>query len=185
MTGPSYLYVLDARRLRSRHRVPVAPIRGRNVKRLVTDDGTTTTLFHPPRFAYESTAPSLAASVAAFIMPTTEPLSEMFSPATAVGSAATVTQVGLHPCLQVPELVDMIFRWLGEDPVYAPMTLNSLARTCHWFLEPALDVLWSNLPSIGPLICVLPEDAWSKEKNRPPARNTVVCTADSCTLSSH
>ena len=92
----------------------------------------------------------------------------------AASNGVAVAQVRLHPCLQVPELVDMIFRWLGRDPIYGPRTLSSLARTCRWFLEPALDVLWSNLPSVGPLMCVLPADAWSIEKNTPPARNTVV-----------
>ncbi|KAI0765967.1 hypothetical protein BD413DRAFT_161701 [Trametes elegans] len=53
-------------------------------------------------------------------------------------------------------------------------TLPSLARTCRAFQEPALNALWSCLPSITPLILTLPPDAWMLERveeaNHPPYR---------------
>ncbi|KZT73900.1 hypothetical protein DAEQUDRAFT_808067 [Daedalea quercina L-15889] len=76
---------------------------------------------------------------------------------------AAVQQDRMHPCLQVPELLDIIFHWLGDGPSPSAGSLASLACTCRSFLEPALDVLWSNLANIGPLIKLLPEDVWSCE----------------------
>ncbi|KAH9936201.1 uncharacterized protein B0H18DRAFT_972814 [Fomitopsis serialis] len=66
----------------------------------------------------------------------------------------------MHPCLQITELLDIIFRQLDEDPVFSACTLASLALTCRMFVEPALDVLWGRLTSFGPLITLFPEDAW-------------------------
>jgi len=71
----------------------------------------------------------------------------------------------MHPCLQITELLDIIFRQLDEDIVFSASTLASLALTCRMFVEPALDVLWGRLTSFGPLIALFPEDAWSRKDN--------------------
>lgn len=45
----------------------------------------------------------------------------------------------MHRCLQIPEIIAMIVSWLTQcEP-----DLLALALTCHTFLEPCLDELWS------------------------------------------
>lgn len=39
-------------------------------------------------------------------------------------------------------------------------TLASLARTCRLFHEPAINVIWRDIPDLLPLIHTLPEDLW-------------------------
>lgn len=56
----------------------------------------------------------------------------------------------------------MIFRSLG-DLETSTTALARLARTCRLFSAPALDILWSRLPSIGPLLRLLSEDKWINE----------------------
>lgn len=73
----------------------------------------------------------------------------------------------MHLCLQVPEILRAIlnavsdreagFHWLLEDEGAA---LASAARTCRLFYEPAMDCLWSVLPSSSFLMATLPQDVW-------------------------
>ena len=68
--------------------------------------------------------------------------------------------LGMHQCLRTPELLSHIL----ED-VYAEESglkdMAALAVACQTFREPALDILWRSLPSLGPLLRCLPEDAYT------------------------
>jgi F-box-like len=61
----------------------------------------------------------------------------------------------MHPCLQIPEIIRAIFSWLSQDD---GGTLAALSLTCRNFYEPASDRLWSDLPSVVPLVRCLPDD---------------------------
>jgi hypothetical protein len=58
----------------------------------------------------------------------------------------------MHRCLQIPEIVRTIFLWLERDW----STLAALAVTCQAVHDPASDLLWSNLPSLAPLVRCFP-----------------------------
>lgn len=93
-----------------------------------------------------------------------EPLSTFKSLTIDHHAAHAAAQTRIHPCLRVPELVDLIFRSFEElDLPPSLAALASLARTCRLFSEPALDVLWSRLPSIAPLLKLFPEEKWIEE----------------------
>ena len=69
----------------------------------------------------------------------------------------------MHHCLYISEVLYLIFKFvrqcdvqLHQGPPVGKKTLASLARTCHLFSSPALDVLWQDLYSFCPLIEVLP-----------------------------
>lgn len=69
----------------------------------------------------------------------------------------------MHHCLYVSEVLYIIFKFVRHGdiqlhlgPQVGKKTLASLARTCHLFSAPALDVLWHDLYSFDPLIKVLP-----------------------------
>jgi hypothetical protein len=66
----------------------------------------------------------------------------------------------MHHCLYISEVLNLIFQFvdvqLHQGPQVCKKTLASLARTCHLFSSPALDVLWHDLYSFDPLIKVLP-----------------------------
>ena len=73
----------------------------------------------------------------------------------------------MHPCLLVPDLVRLIAEectWVHRSPeehsndLQGQHTLNSLARTCRAFLEPALDMLWYRQDTLTYLFKCLPED---------------------------
>ena len=69
----------------------------------------------------------------------------------------------MHHCLYISEVLNLIFNFVGhcdvqlhQGPQVGRKTLASLARTCHLFSSPALDVLWHELYSFDPLIKVFP-----------------------------
>ncbi|KAJ7634541.1 hypothetical protein FB45DRAFT_829810 [Roridomyces roridus] len=64
----------------------------------------------------------------------------------------------MHPCLDVTEMVDLIFTGLKK---YRP-TLAALARTCRGFHEPALDVLWSEQDTLRHVLKCLPSSLWEE-----------------------
>ncbi|CAA7266226.1 unnamed protein product [Cyclocybe aegerita] len=70
----------------------------------------------------------------------------------------------MHYCLQVPELVSNIFQYCraNDEAVYrrSPRlkSLPALAQTCQFFLAPALDAHWHTIPSLEPLLNLLPQD---------------------------
>jgi hypothetical protein len=70
----------------------------------------------------------------------------------------------MHPSLEIEEILRCIFEFVYGDPLLQPKrrSLANLAITCRTFLRPALETLWFHLPSLGPLIMCLPEDAWVK-----------------------
>jgi hypothetical protein len=69
----------------------------------------------------------------------------------------------MHHCLYISEVLNLIFKFVRhcdvqfhQGPRMGQKTLASLARTCHVFSSPALDVLWHDLYSFDPLIKVFP-----------------------------
>lgn len=63
----------------------------------------------------------------------------------------------MHPALHVDELVRLIVQHCDDLPYKEHQsTLFNLALTCKPLLEPALDSLWSRLPSVIPLMSLLP-----------------------------
>lgn len=46
----------------------------------------------------------------------------------------------------------------GLNTTVSPKELLHLARTSRYLSEPALDVIWHTLPSIWPLLLLLPKD---------------------------
>ncbi|KAG8214868.1 hypothetical protein J3R82DRAFT_10035 [Butyriboletus roseoflavus] len=69
----------------------------------------------------------------------------------------------MHHCLYISEVLGLIFEsvryWDDQcqrEPQVGKKTLASLARTCHLFSPPALDILWHDLYSFDPLLKILP-----------------------------
>ncbi|KAJ7150095.1 hypothetical protein C8R43DRAFT_1128150 [Mycena crocata] len=65
----------------------------------------------------------------------------------------------MHDCWNVAENTLMIFHQLGGHKKLS--ALNSLARTCRMFSEPALDLLWETQKDILPLLQCLPPHIWT------------------------
>lgn len=74
----------------------------------------------------------------------------------------------MHHCLQLPELLFLIFSFLVQgDSDFVPYavhqhrsgrsTLRALACTCRDFFDPALDVLWGSGCHFASLLSVLPQ----------------------------
>ncbi|KAF8834730.1 hypothetical protein BDN67DRAFT_975810 [Paxillus ammoniavirescens] len=82
----------------------------------------------------------------------------------------------MHPCLNIAEIQERIFAHVRGPVLYegkldyrqrqsiatARRALAALARTCGSFTDPALDVLWYDLDTFGPLLRPLPLDVWSR-----------------------
>lgn len=72
----------------------------------------------------------------------------------------------MHRCLYIPEVLVLIIRELRhlarlQRKLRArcdSSVLGPLARTCKAFNEPAISVLWEELPSLSPVLGLLPED---------------------------
>ena len=67
----------------------------------------------------------------------------------------------MHRCLQIQELLSIIFRY-----VRIQKTLARLARTCTDFRDPALNVLWHTQNTLLPLFKCLPRNAWVMKKEK-------------------
>ncbi|KAF8142028.1 hypothetical protein EV363DRAFT_1426021 [Boletus edulis] len=64
----------------------------------------------------------------------------------------------MHHALEIPEILSNIFCSCYTPGVSRPLSdLPALARTCRTFKEPALDMLWKDLPNLSPLLQCLPE----------------------------
>jgi hypothetical protein len=64
----------------------------------------------------------------------------------------------MHHCLQIQELLSIIFRKYTQ---YDSGLLARLARTCIAFQDPALNILWHTQKTLLPLLKCLPPDAWA------------------------
>ncbi|KAF8133280.1 hypothetical protein EV363DRAFT_1397519 [Boletus edulis] len=71
----------------------------------------------------------------------------------------------MHHCLCISEVLILILQFAkhSDDPLSRGpgmaknlKTLASLARTCHLFSSPALDVLWDDLDSFDPILNIFP-----------------------------
>ncbi|KAF8959225.1 hypothetical protein BDZ97DRAFT_1401270 [Flammula alnicola] len=72
----------------------------------------------------------------------------------------------MHDCLQVTEIVDLIFKQVYYDSPpgrSANKTLLALATTCHDFEELALNIMWHTQSNLVRLIKVLPSHCWQEE----------------------
>ncbi|KAF8124950.1 hypothetical protein EV363DRAFT_1353197 [Boletus edulis] len=78
----------------------------------------------------------------------------------------------MHHSLDIPEILYNIFGHLAPDQGWSwtydqlpgIRTLAKLARTCRAFKEPALDVLWSELPDFSALMRCVPDVVHSKKQ---------------------
>ena len=61
----------------------------------------------------------------------------------------------MHLCLRISEVLREIVDKL--DPVKDHEPLTNMALACRAFYDPAMDVRWSQLPSLRPLLECLPE----------------------------
>ncbi|KDR69820.1 hypothetical protein GALMADRAFT_77082 [Galerina marginata CBS 339.88] len=71
----------------------------------------------------------------------------------------------MHDCLQVQDIVDLIFTRVDQDSParIGKQDLLSLALTCRDFQETALDILWHTQTNLVQLIKTLPRRSWTEE----------------------
>jgi hypothetical protein len=72
--------------------------------------------------------------------------------------SATVTA---HRCFSIAEITSRII--IGN--IHARHDLRDVALSCHAFLEPALDVLWSRLEILLPLLRLFPDSVVSYSRD--------------------
>ncbi|KAH6904179.1 hypothetical protein BKA70DRAFT_540232 [Coprinopsis sp. MPI-PUGE-AT-0042] len=71
----------------------------------------------------------------------------------------------MHNCLQVQDIVHGTCAQLRDlEPSTRPTTMAALARTCKGFYEPAIRVLWREIPGLSPIASLFPEEKVSIEK---------------------
>lgn len=78
----------------------------------------------------------------------------------------------MHLCLELDHIQLEIFQYVyAPQPWYWIMphsgdrtSLASLAATCRAFYENAMDLLWSELDSLAPLVMCMPCDVWHVQK---------------------
>jgi hypothetical protein len=61
----------------------------------------------------------------------------------------------MHRCLYIQEIISIIFKYLDKK-----RDVVALATTCKTFRDPALQIVWSEIRSLVPLIRCLPSDIW-------------------------
>lgn len=65
----------------------------------------------------------------------------------------TITPAGVpHQCLRVAEIQALIFKSLTQ------LDCVDLARTCSWFYEEAMNVVWADVCSLVPFAKCMPSD---------------------------
>jgi hypothetical protein len=94
----------------------------------------------------------------------------------------------MHRCLEIEEILRLIFEIVSENnSEYSERkgSLAALAITCRLFSAIALDLLWSTMPSLAPLVMSLPTHFWKEsELSAVPltlvsqSRLSKYCTAD-------
>ncbi|KIK45318.1 hypothetical protein CY34DRAFT_78101, partial [Suillus luteus UH-Slu-Lm8-n1] len=62
----------------------------------------------------------------------------------------------MHRALQSEDIIHAVL----EHIKYSSTDLINVAMTCSQLAGPALDILWSEQPSLVPLIMCLPQDTW-------------------------
>lgn len=75
----------------------------------------------------------------------------------------------MHRCLQIQELLSIIFQYVDvprKADFFSPDFLARLARTCKAFQDPALDILWYSQDTLLPLLKCLPPDAWAWKEGK-------------------
>ena len=71
----------------------------------------------------------------------------------------------MHRCLFVHDIItEIAWHVRFEHNVTHLHSVAALAQTCHALYEPAMDVLWHTLHSVGPVVKCLPEDFWYEER---------------------
>ena len=65
-----------------------------------------------------------------------------------------------HRALYIGEVYRNICRVANDS------TLAVLARTCKYFHEPAVQMLWRDLPDLVPLVKLFPENVWIIENQK-------------------
>ncbi|KAJ7622916.1 hypothetical protein DFH06DRAFT_1447108 [Mycena polygramma] len=72
----------------------------------------------------------------------------------------------MHRCLNIPELVDLIFGELQcplPNQALGHRDFAALARTCKTFLDPALRLLWREQGTLSNLLKCLPSHLWRED----------------------
>lgn len=69
----------------------------------------------------------------------------------------------MHRCLQIPEILSLIFNETYVEDVDKLGDTSSLSAVCKLFHEVGSPVLWSTLWSLRPLIKCMPDDVWQEE----------------------
>ena len=90
---------------------------------------------------------------------------------------STLEPAAAHQVLRTPELQTLIFDHIegcsrdereGFYIIPREIMLVRLALVCKTFMEPALAVLWTNLPNLKPILDVLPRDCCNSDRVCPP-----------------
>ncbi|KAJ7168709.1 hypothetical protein C8R46DRAFT_1268164 [Mycena filopes] len=71
----------------------------------------------------------------------------------------------MHPALEIAELVGLICAEVSVSSHQQRETkrdLNSMARACRSFSEPALDFLWKDQPGMTNILATMADDLWQK-----------------------
>lgn len=79
----------------------------------------------------------------------------------------------MHLCLELDDIQSEIFGYVYDpsamhwivSPLRDRKSLAALAVTCRAFYESAMDVLWSELDSLAPLVKCMPPNMWQMEKD--------------------
>lgn len=74
----------------------------------------------------------------------------------------------MHKCLEIYHIQLRIFNYIIQPRwdwsvtlrKWDRLTLANLAITCHVFHETAMNVLWSHLDDLSPLVRCMPQDVW-------------------------
>ncbi|KAL0961253.1 hypothetical protein HGRIS_006215 [Hohenbuehelia grisea] len=84
----------------------------------------------------------------------------------------------MHRCLKIAEIVHNVVNNISPymnqdcDAIVDLASVANFALTCRAFTEPALDRLWYELPSLRPLLQLLPEDSWELIRVKPLSEDT-------------
>jgi hypothetical protein len=66
----------------------------------------------------------------------------------------------MHPCLQVTDILHLIFQ---DVSAFKGGHTLKLALTCQHFKHHALSLIWKSLESLLPLLKTMPSDLWQMQ----------------------